>query len=115
MRILFLGTSDFAVPSLEALAASGKHEILAVVTQPDKPQGRGLQLSVSPVKKTAERLGLAVLQPKRVRAESFLEIAREMKPDALALAAFGQIIPQPLLDLPPMGPINVHGSMLPAY
>lgn len=115
MRILFFGTADFAVPSLEVLAASGKHDILAVVTQPDKPQGRGLQLSVSPVKKVAERLAIPVLQPRRVRAESFLETAREMKPDALALAAFGQIIPQALLDLPPMGPINVHGSLLPAY
>ena len=115
MRILFLGTSEFAVPTLEALAASRTHEIIAVVTQPDRPQGRGLRVSMPPVKQTAERLGLPILQPKRVRAEPFLETAGEMKPDVLVLAAFGQIIPQALLDLPPFGPINVHGSLLPLY
>lgn len=115
MRILFFGTAEFAVPSLEALAASGRHEVLAVVTQPDKPQGRGQQVAVSPVKRAAIRLGLPVLQPRRVRSESFLQQARELAPDALALAAFGQIIPQALLDLPPFGPVNVHGSLLPAY
>jgi methionyl-tRNA formyltransferase len=115
MRILFFGTAEFAIPSLEALAASGRHDIQGVVTQPDRPQGRGLQVSVSPVKRAAERLGLAVLQPRRVRAETFLQQARDINPDALALAAFGQIIPQALLDLPPFGPINVHGSLLPAY
>lgn len=115
MTVLFFGTSEFAVPSLEALAGSEKHRLLAVVTQPDRPQGRGLHLAVSPVKRVAERLGLTIHQPRRVRSEAFLEIARELKPDALALAAFGQIIPQALLDLPPFGPINVHGSLLPAY
>jgi methionyl-tRNA formyltransferase len=115
MKVLFLGTSDFAVPTLEALAASDKHSVLAVVTQPDKPQGRGLHLVESPVKKVAGRMGLHVLQPRRVRAESFLESAIIMAPDVLVLAAFGQIIPQFLLDLPPFGPVNVHGSLLPAY
>jgi methionyl-tRNA formyltransferase len=114
LRVVFFGTADFAVPSLEAVCAAG-HEVLAVVTQPDKPQGRGQQVAASPVKKAAERLGLPVLQPRRVRAESFLEKMRELKPDVLALAAFGQIIPQALLDLPPLGPINVHGSLLPKY
>ncbi len=115
MRVLFFGTAEFAVLSLEALAESGRHEVLAVVTQPDRPQGRGLKVAFSPVKHAALRLGLPVLQPKRVRAESFILQAREMNPEALALAAFGQIIPQALLDLPPKGPINVHGSLLPAY
>src|SRR5437868_4596096 len=115
MKVLFFGTSDFAVPTLEALIASGKHEVLAVVTQPDRPHGRGLQLAVSPVKKAAEAFGLPIFQPRRVRSEQFLEIARELMPDILVLAAFGQIIPQALLDLPPFGPINVHGSLLPAY
>ena len=114
MRVLFFGTAEFAVPSLAALAESGL-EILAVVTQPDKPQGRGLKVSMSPVKHAAAGLGLPILQPKRVRAESFLTQATSMKADVLALAAFGQIIPQGLLDLPPLGPINVHGSLLPAY
>jgi methionyl-tRNA formyltransferase len=115
MRVLFFGTADFAVPSLEALVSSGKHETLAVVTQPDKPSGRGMQLSTSPVKAAALRLGLPVIQPRRVRHESFIETARDLKPDVLAVAAFGQIIPQALLDLPPLGPVNVHGSLLPAY
>ena len=114
MRVVFFGTAEFAVPSLEALLSAG-HEILAVVTQPDKPQGRGRQMIASPVKQAAERRGLPVLQPRRVRFESFLAKMRELSPDVLALAAFGQVIPQPLLDIPPLGPINVHGSLLPKY
>src|SRR5688500_5670731 len=115
MRVLFFGTAEFAVPSLEALAESDRHTVLAVVTQPDKAQGRGLKVAYSPVKRAALRLDLPVMQPRRVRSEQFLAQARELQPEALALAAFGQIIPQPLLDLPPKGPINVHGSLLPAY
>jgi methionyl-tRNA formyltransferase len=115
MRVLFFGTADFAVPALEALAESERHEVIAVVTQPDKPQGRGLKLSYSPVKHAALRLGFPILQPRRVRAESFLKETRAMNPDSLALAAFGQIIPLALLDLPPKGPVNVHGSLLPKY
>src|ERR1043165_7656768 len=115
MRILFFGTSDFAVPTLEALGDSRDHEILAVVTQPDRPSGRGLHVADSAVKHEALKRGLPILQPRRVREEAFLEEARALAPDALVLAAFGQIIPQALLDLPPFGPINVHGSLLPAY
>lgn len=115
MRILFFGTAEFAVPSLDLLTASGKHAIIAVVTQPDKPKGRGRHMADSPVKVAALRLGLPILQPKRVRRESFLDAARELRPDVMALAAFGQIIPRALLDLPPFGPINVHGSLLPTY
>lgn len=114
LRIVFFGTADFAVPSLEALIAAG-HKVLAVVTQPDKPQGRGMQMLSSPVKRAAERLGLPLLQPRRVRAESFIAQVRALAPDVLALAAFGQIVPQALLDIPPLGPINVHGSLLPKY
>ena len=114
LRIVFFGTAEFAVPSLEALIAAG-HEILAVVTQPDKPQGRGRQLLYSPIKTSALKHGLQIMQPKRVRSETFLSKMRELKPDAIALAAFGQIIPQSLLDIPPLGPINVHGSLLPKY
>jgi methionyl-tRNA formyltransferase len=114
LKIVFFGTAEFAVPSLDALREAG-HTLLAVVTQPDKPQGRGQQLSASPVKRAAERYGLPIFQPRRVRAESFIEKIRQLAPDALALAAFGQIIPQALLDIPPLGPINVHGSLLPHY
>jgi methionyl-tRNA formyltransferase len=115
MRVLFFGTAEFAVPTLEALAASAKHRVIAVVTQPDKPRGRGLQLAASPVKRIAVDLGIPVLQPKRVRSESFLAKVRELRPEVMVLAAFGQLIPQVLLDIPPFGPINVHGSLLPAY
>lgn len=114
LKIVFMGTADFAVPSLEALVQAG-HEIVAVVTQPDKPSGRGMQLTASPVKKAAEAMGLPVLQPKRVRAESFVANMRELVPDVLAVAAFGQIVPQVLLDLPTLAPINVHGSLLPKW
>lgn len=117
MRVLFFGTSDFAVPTLRALAAAGaeRFEIAAVVTQPDRPAGRGRALARSPVKDAAEGLGLPVRQPERVRDPDFLEAAREAAPDAIVLASFGQIIPRKLLALPPLGPINLHGSLLPAY
>lgn len=114
LRIVFFGTSEFAVPSLVAIASSN-HSLLAVVTQPDKPQGRGRQVALSPVKRKALELGLPVLQPRRVRSEKFVDKLRTLSPDLIALASFGQIIPQNLLDLPPLGPINVHGSLLPAY
>ncbi len=102
------------MPCLEAIVSAG-HEVVGVVTQPDKPSGRGMQLSASPVKKAAERLGLSVLQPRRVRAESFVATATDLQPELIAVAAFGQIIPQSILDLPKYGPINVHGSILPKY
>src|ERR1041385_6405049 len=102
LRVVFFGTAEFAVPSLVALLEAG-HEVLAVVTQPDKPQGRGMQVSGSPVKKEAERRGLLVLQPRWVRHESFLAHMLDLAPDVLALAAFGQIVPQALLDPPPLG------------
>ena len=114
LKVLFFGTADFAVPCLEALIAHG-HEIIGVVTQPDKPTGRGMQLSASPVKKAAEHLNLPVLQPRRVRAESFVARVQEMAPESIVVAAFGQIIPQSILDVPRFGPINVHGSLLPEY
>ena len=114
LRTVFFGTADFAVPVLRALLEAG-HEVLAVVTQPDKPQGRGMQLTASPVKRAAERHDLPVLQPRRVRSASFVAKMRELAPEVLTLAAFGQIVPQELLDLPPLGPINVHGSLLPKY
>lgn len=114
MRIVFMGTPDFAVPTLEALADAG-HEIVAAVTQPDKPFGRKAELRPSPVKQAAARRGIPVLQPKKVREESFAEEMRLLRPDVAVVAAFGQIIPQAVLDIPRLGCLNVHASILPAY
>lgn len=114
LRIVFLGTAEFAVPSLLALAEAG-HEIRAVVTQPDRPHGRGNQVEMSAVKRTALARGYPVLQPERLRAAGAVAQISDLGPDALALAAFGQIVPRALLELPPLGPINLHGSVLPAY
>ncbi|MBC7527070.1 MAG: methionyl-tRNA formyltransferase [Chthonomonadaceae bacterium] len=110
--LVFFGTADFAVPSLTALVEAG-YRVLAVVTQPDKPSGRGQTLVSSPVKKAAERLELPLLQPRRVKSEKFFPKLAPLAPDFLVVAAFGQIIPQTLLDLPRFAPINVHGSLLP--
>ncbi len=115
MRVLFVGTSPFAVPSLSRLHESPEHELLAVVTQPDKPSGRGGKLSVSPVKAAASALGLPLFQPEKVRAKEFVQSVREMAPEIMVVAAFGQIIPQRMLDIPPRGCINVHGSLLPRW
>ncbi len=115
MRLLFIGTSPFAVPSLRKLHESPEHEVLAVVTQPDKPQGRGGKLSVSPVKAATLEMGLRLFQPEKVRAKEFVQTVREMAPEIIVVAAFGQIIPQRMLDIPPLGCINVHGSLLPRW
>jgi len=115
MRLLFIGTSPFAVPSLRRLQDSPEHEILAVVTQPDKPSGRGGKLSVSPVKAAALALDLPLYQPEKVRANDFVQTVRELAPEIIVVAAFGQIIPQRMLDIPPRGCINVHGSLLPRW
>ncbi len=115
MRLLFIGTTPFAVPSLLVLDDSPKHEILAVVTQPDRPQGRGGRLSMSPVKEAALKLGLSVFQPEKVRAKEFVQTVRDFAPEVIVVAAFGQIIPQRILDIPPFGCLNVHGSLLPRW
>lgn len=114
MRIIFMGTSSFAVPSLLALLAS-RHEVIAAVTQPDRPAGRGRQLRVSAVKEAVESAGIPVFQPEKVRAEDFVATVRELAPDLCVVAAFGQIIPKALLDVPRHGNINVHASLLPKY
>jgi methionyl-tRNA formyltransferase len=106
MRIAFLGTPAFAVPSLEALAREG-FEIPAVFTQPDRPKGRGQQLAISPVKEAALRLGLAVHQPERVRRPEVLELLRGMALEAMVVVGYGQIIPQSIIELVPLGIINV--------
>jgi len=115
MRLLFIGTSPFAVPSLRRLQGSPEHDIIAVVTQPDKPSGRGGKLSVSPVKAAALALDLPLYQPEKVRTKEFVQTVRELAPEIIVVAAFGQIIPQRMLDIPPRGCINVHGSLLPRW
>jgi methionyl-tRNA formyltransferase len=114
MRIIFMGTPDFAVPSLKTLAES-PHEIVTVVTQPDRPKGRGRTLTPPPVKIAAQDLKIPVFQPEKVRAEDALDKLAALKPDLLITAAYGQILPKRLLDLPPLGCINVHASLLPRW
>src|SRR5579884_653876 len=114
MRIVFMGTPAFAVPSLQALLRS-EETVVGVVTQPDKPKGRGQELVVSPIKEIALREKLPILQPVKMKDPAFLEALKAWQPDLIAVAAFGRILPQVVLDLPPNGCINVHGSLLPKY
>lgn len=114
MKIVYMGTPDFAVPALKALAES-EYEVAAVVTQPDKPKGRGKTLMPTPVKEEALKHGIAVYQPKKVRDAEFMEILEGLKPDVIIVAAFGQIIPKAILDFPPFGCLNIHASLLPKY
>ncbi len=114
MRIVFMGTPEFALPSLRALVDK-KYKIEAVVTQPDRPGGRGKKLRRSPVKVFAQRAGLPVYQPDGIRNPEFIEVLENLAPDVVAVAAFGQILPEKILDLPRYGCINVHASLLPAY
>ena len=114
MRVIFMGTPDFAVGTLNALVEAD-HEVLAVVTQPDKPRGRGKNLCCTPVKEEALRHGLAVCQPKKVRDPEFIETLRQLKPEAIVVVAFGQIIPKEILEMAPYGCLNVHASLLPKY
>ena len=114
MKIVFMGTPDFAVGTLHALAES-EHEILAVVTQPDKPKGRGKALQPTPVKEEAMRYGIPVYQPKKVREEEFQVVLRELNPDLIVVVAFGQLIPKSILELPRYGCVNMHASLLPKY
>ncbi len=116
MRILYFGTAAFAVPTFEALLAS-RHDVIGIVTQPDRPTGRGLQLSLSPVKKAAIALapGLPILQPEKARTRAFREAVAAMEADVYVVAAFGQILSQRLLDTPRYGGINIHGSLLPRW
>lgn len=113
MRVIFMGTPDFAVPSLEALLT--KHEVVLVVTQPDKPKGRGKKMVPTPVKAFALEHGIPVLQPEKVKEPEFVEQLRSYEPDLIAVTAFGQILSEPILEMPKYGCINVHGSLLPKY
>ncbi|MEN2775957.1 methionyl-tRNA formyltransferase [Acetivibrio clariflavus] len=114
MRIVFMGTPEFAIPSLDMLLKEG-YDVVAVVTQPDKPKGRGNKMSPPPVKEYAIEHGIEVLQPEKVKTEEFVEKIKEINPDLLVTAAYGKILPKSVLDIPKYGCINVHGSLLPRY
>lgn len=114
MRIVFMGTPDFAVPSLQKLLDAG-YDVVSVLTQPDRPSGRGNKLAESPVKVLALQRGVPVLQPERVRRQEGLDALRALAPDLFVTAAFGQILSQKVLDIPSLGTVNVHASLLPAY
>jgi len=114
MRIVFMGTPDFAVASLRALCAAG-HEIAAVVTKPDMPKNRGMKLMPSPVKKAALELGLPVYTPERIKSAETAELLASFGADVFAVVAFGRLLPKTILDMPRLGCVNVHGSLLPKY
>ena len=114
MRILFMGTPEFAVEQLKRLVETG-HEICGVFTQPDKPKNRGMKMTFSPVKEYAFTHGLEVYQPTKMRDGNALAIVRELQPELIVVAAYGRILPEDILTLPPFGSINVHSSVLPKY
>ena len=114
MKIVFMGTPDFSVNALENIVKAG-HDVVGVITQPDKPKGRGGKMQYTPVKEKALELGLDVYQPQRVKETEFIEKIKEMNPDAIVVIAFGQILPKAILDMPKYGCINVHASLLPKY
>jgi methionyl-tRNA formyltransferase len=115
MRVLFIGTGEIGLPALRALAQSPDHTVLGVVTQPDKPVGRQLKLAASPVKQEAFQLHLKVFQPEKIGAASSVAQLRYLNPDLIVVAAYGQILPKTILDLPKYGCLNLHTSMLPKY
>ena len=114
MRIVFVGTPDFSVPALKALVEAG-HQVIAVVTQPDKPKGRGKEVQMTPVKIQAMEYGIPVYQPAKVREASFVEVLQGMEADVYVVIAFGQLLPKAVLELPKYGCINIHASLLPKY
>ena len=114
MKILFMGTPDFALFSLRALCESGA-DVVGVVTQPDKPKGRGYVLTPPPVKVYATERGIPVYQPTTLKSEEFSELLSKLDPDLIAVVAYGKILPKDVLDYPKHGCINVHGSLLPKY
>lgn len=114
MRVVFMGTPDFSVPTLECIIEAG-HEVIGVVTQPDKAKGRGKKVVYTPVKEKALEHGLTVYQPRRAREPEFIEQMRALNPDVMVVVAFGQILPKELLDIPKYGCVNVHASLLPKY
>ncbi|WP_415948535.1 methionyl-tRNA formyltransferase [Streptomyces sp. KLOTTS4A1] len=115
MKLVFAGTPEVAVPALDALIASGRHEVAAVVTRPDAPAGRGRRLVASPVAQRAEEAGIEVLKPNRPKDEDFLARLREIQPDCCPVVAYGAILPKAALDVPARGWVNLHFSLLPAW
>ncbi|MFG2556745.1 methionyl-tRNA formyltransferase [Streptomyces sp. NPDC048581] len=115
MKLVFAGTPEVAVPALDALIASGRHEVAAVVTRPDAPAGRGRRLVASPVAERAEEAGIEVLKPARPRDPEFLERLREIAPDCCPVVAYGALLPRVALDIPAQGWVNLHFSLLPAW
>jgi methionyl-tRNA formyltransferase len=115
MRILFMGTADLACPCLDAIARLPEQQVIGVITQPDRPRGRDLKLLPTPVKVVAEKLGLPVHQPLKVREPAAIELVHNSKPDLILVVAYGQLLPQTLLDIPPLGCVNVHTSLLPRW
>ncbi|MEU3280431.1 methionyl-tRNA formyltransferase [Streptomyces antibioticus] len=115
MKLVFAGTPEVAVPALDALIASGRHEVAAVVTRPDAPAGRGRRLVASPVAQRAEEAGIEVLRPERPRDPGFLERLREIAPDCCPVVAYGALLPRVALDIPAQGWVNLHFSLLPAW
>src|SRR5258708_2566558 len=115
LRIIFMGTPELARVSLETLLSQPDLNLVAVVTQPDRPKGRDLKLQPPPVKQAALARGLPVLQPERARNEEFILSLKALQPDLIAVAAYGQILPKAILDLPRFGCLNVHTSLLPKY
>lgn len=114
MHVVFLGTPEFAVPSLQALLSAG-HQVTGVFTQPDRPKGRGKEVIESAVKRAAEAAGLPIYQPERIRRIESIEVLKSIAPDLMVVVAYGQIIPQTIIDLPKYGILNVHASLLPKY
>lgn len=114
MKVVYMGTPDFAVNTLEAIVKAG-HEVLMVVTQPDKAKGRGKKMMFTPVKEKALEYNLPVSQPDKVREEAFMDELEKLKPDVIVVVAFGQLLPERILNIPKYGCINVHASLLPAY
>jgi methionyl-tRNA formyltransferase len=115
LRIVFCGTPEFAVPSLRHLLAQSDFQIVGVVTQPDRPRGRALAVSGSPVKEAAVAAGVPVYQPEKIKSDEAFEYFKQAAPDAVVIIAYGQIIPQRLIEIPRLGWINLHGSLLPKY
>ena len=114
MRIVFMGTPDFAAASLKSLLDNG-FDVVGVFTQPDKPKNRGMKLFASPVKELAAATGIPVYQPEKMRDGTALEILKSLKPDLVVVVAYGRILPDDILAVPPLGTINIHGSLLPQY
>ena len=115
MRIVFCGTPDFAVPSLRHLIAQRDFEVVGVVTQPDRPRGRGQEIAIAPIKRTAFEAGIAVYQPEKIKSDEAVEYFTRLAPDVVVIIAYGQIISQRLIDIPRLGWINLHASWLPKY